>query len=33
MANVLYILLFAILGVNAFVIILAVAHAIQQPDA
>jgi hypothetical protein len=32
-ADVLYILLFAMLGVNAFVIILAVAHAIQQPDA
>jgi hypothetical protein len=32
-ADVLYILLFAMLGVNAFVIMLAVAHAIQQPDA
>jgi hypothetical protein len=34
-ADVLYIWLFATLGVNAFVIILALAHAInwQQPDA
>ena len=32
MADVPYIWLFGMLGVNAFVIILALAHAIQQPD-
>jgi hypothetical protein len=31
-ADVLYIWLFGMLGVNAFVIILALAHAMQQPD-
>jgi hypothetical protein len=31
-ADVLYIWLFGILGVNAFVSILALAHAMQQPD-
>jgi hypothetical protein len=34
MADVLYILLFAMLGVNAFAIILALAHATnERPDA
>lgn len=31
-ADVLYIWLFGMLGVNAFVIILALAHAMHQPD-
>ena len=33
MADVLCMWLFAMLGVSAFVIILGLAHAIQQPDA